>query len=210
MTRQRGHWFTLALILGLAVGATAATKKKAAAKTTDSSVKNVFYIYSDKGARVNHYIPSGWMGDYGDLKIDDGNTTDPADGKTCVKITYTGKATQGANWAGIFWQHPANNWGEKPGGYDLSAYKRLTFWARGEEGGEKVAEFKVGGITGEHGDSDSGSVGPVTLTKDWKKYTIDLADKNLSHIVGGFCWSASRDDNPNGFVIYLDEIRFEQ
>src|SRR3954464_2111112 len=104
MKRKQGHWVTLALVLGLAVGAAAATKKKAAMKT-DSSVKNVFYVYSDKGARVNHYIPSGWMGDYGDLKIDDGNTTDPADGKTCVKITYTGKATQGANWAGIFWQH---------------------------------------------------------------------------------------------------------
>ena len=105
---------------------------------------------------------------------------------------------------------PANNWGEKPGGFDLSSFKRVTFWARGEEGGEKIAEFKVGGITGEHGDSDSASIGPVTLTHDWKKYTIDLADKNLSHIVGGFCWSASRDDNPSGFTLFLDEVRFEQ
>ncbi|HVO33385.1 MAG TPA: hypothetical protein VMU17_05665 [Elusimicrobiota bacterium] len=197
----------LVLTIGLAVAGLADSAKK---RSADSSVKNTFYVYSDKGARVNHFIPSGWMGDYGDIKIDDGNTNDPADGKTCIKITYSGKATQGANWAGIFWQHPANNWGDKPGGFDLSSMKRLTFWARGEEGGEKVAEFKVGGITGEHGDSDSASIGPVTLTKEWKKYTIDLADKNLSHIVGGFCWSASRDDNPNGFVIYLDEIRYEQ
>ena len=204
--KQQGQWITAALLLGLAAGAFAAKKK---APAVDSSGKNVFYVYADKGARVNHYIPSGWMGDYGDVKIDDSNTTDPADGKTCIKITYTGKATQGANWAGIFWQHPANNWGEKPGGYDLSPYKRLTFWARGADGGEKVAEFKVGGITGEHGDSDSAAVGPLTLTKDWKKYTIDLADKNMSHIIGGFAWSASRDDNPNGFVFYLDEIRFE-
>src|SRR5579862_8735661 len=190
--RQRRQWITTALVLGLATLGFAEPKKKHAA-AGDAGGKNVFYVYSDKGARTNHYIPSGWMGDYGDLKLDDGNTNDPADGKTCIKITYSGKATQGANWAGIFWQHPANNWGEKPGGYDLSAYKRLTFWARGEEGGEKVAEFKVGGITGEHGDSDSGAVGPITLTKDWKKYTLDLADKNLSHIIGGFGLSASRD-----------------
>jgi hypothetical protein len=209
MTLKNISRVAMALAIGFVAANAMAAKKKPVAKT-DSAVKNVFYVYSDKGARVNHYIPSGWMGDYGDLKIEDGNTTDPADGKTAVKITYNGKASQGANWAGIFWQHPANNWGEKAGGYDLSAYKRLTFWARGQEGGERVAEFKVGGITGEHGDSDSGSVGPITLTKDWKKYTLDLADKNLSHIVGGFCWSASRDDNPNGFVIYLDEIRFEQ
>jgi len=60
MTRQRTHWTLLACLLGLAVGTAAAAKKKAAA--TDSSVKNVFYVYADKGARVNHYIPSGWMG----------------------------------------------------------------------------------------------------------------------------------------------------
>ena len=197
----------LAVGLAMAAAVKAESDQKMAA---NASVKNVFYVYSDKGARVNHYIPSGWMGDYGDVKIDDSNTTDPADGKTCIKLTYSAKGTQGAGWTGIFWQHPSNNWGEKPGGYDLSAYKRLTFWARGEAGGEKVAEFKMGGITGEHGDSDSASVGPIVLTKDWKKYTIDLSDKNLSHIIGGFAWSASRDDNPNGFVVYLDEIRYEQ
>jgi len=203
---------SLVMVVGLAVSAIAADapKKKAASAKTDSSVKNTFYVYADKGARVNHFIPSGWMGDYGDLRVDDSSTADPADGKNAIKITYSGKATQGANWAGVFWQNPANNWGDKPGGYDLSSMKRITFWARGQEGGEKIAEFKVGGITGEHGDSDSASIGPLSLTKEWKKYTIDLADKNLSHIVGGFCWSASRDDNPNGFTIFLDEIRYEQ
>jgi len=40
--------------------------------------------------------------------------------------------------------------------------KKLSFWARGDKGGEKIAEFKVGGITGEHGDSDSASIGPVS------------------------------------------------
>ena len=30
-----------------------------------------FYIYTDCFSRLNHYIPSGWMGDYGDLKIND-------------------------------------------------------------------------------------------------------------------------------------------
>jgi hypothetical protein len=199
---------SLVIVTGLAMLAAADGDKKS--KSIDSSVKNTFYVYADKGAKVNHFIPSGWMGDYGDIKVDDSSTVDPADGKTSIKITYSGKATQGANWAGVFWQNPANNWGDKPGGYDLSAFKRITFWARGQDGNEKVAEFKVGGITGEHGDSDSASIGPVTLSKDWKKYTIDLADKNLSHFVGGFCWSASRDDNPNGFVIYLDEIRYEQ
>ena len=169
-----------------------------------------FYVYKDKGSNVNHYIPSGWMGDHGDLKLDDGNTTDPADGKTAIKWTYSAKGSQGSNWVGCFWQHPANNWGSVAGGYDLTGYKRLTFWARGAKGGEKIAEFKVGGITGEYMDSDSNSMGPVELTDKWKKYTIDLEGKDMKKIIGGFAWAASRDDNPDGFTVYLDEIRFER
>lgn len=175
-----------------------------------SSMPSEFYIYSDKNAKGNHFIPSGWMGDYGDLKLDDANRENPKDGATAIKWTYSAEAKQGASWTGVFWQQPANNWGDKPGGYDLTGYKRLTFWARGGKGGEYIGEFKVGGITGEHGDSDSESIGPITLTKDWKKYTIELAKKDLTHIIGGFAWSASKDYNPEGFTIYLDEIRFEK
>jgi hypothetical protein len=178
-----------------------------AAKSTSQA--NYFYVYSDKGARTNHFAPSGWMGDYGDIKLNDASALNPADGRTAIMVTYSAKGSQGANWSGMFWQHPPNNWGEKPGGYDLSAFKRLTFWARGEKGGEKIAEFKTGGITGQYGDSDTANIGPVVLTTDWKKYTIDLAGRNLSHVVGGFCWAASRDDNPEGFVMHLDEVRFE-
>lgn len=168
-----------------------------------------FYVYSDKGASTNHYIPSGWMGDYGDIKFDDANKENPMDGKTAIKITYSAKAAQGANWSGIYWQHPANNWGEKPGGFDLTGYKRLTVWARSDKPA-KLAKFCVGGIMGDHGDSDAAEVGPIDLTSKWQKFTIDLTDKNLSHLVGGFCWAASRDDNQDGFTMYLDEIRFEK
>ncbi len=173
-----------------------------------------FYVYSDKGSQGNHFAPSGWMGDYGDLKINDASTDNPADGRTAIKWTYNGKGAQGANWAGVFWQQPPNNWGDKPGGFDLTGFKRLTFWARGESGGETLTEIKVGGITGEHGDSDAASIGPITLTKEWKKYTIELADKNLTHIVGGFCWATNVDSNPtireNPVVFLFDEIKFEK
>lgn len=172
--------------------------------------EKVFYVYKDKGSTLNHFAPSGWMGDYGDLKLNDASTDNPHDGRTAVKWTYNAQGTQGANWAGAFWQHPPNNWGTRSGGYDLTGFKRLTFWARGDKGGETIAEFKVGGITGEFGDSDSATIGPVELTKTWKKYTIDLDGKDLKHWIGGFCWAASRDANPDGFTIHLDEIRYEQ
>ena len=38
---------------------------------------------------------------------------------------------------------------------------------------------------------------------------IDLEGKDLSHIIGGFCFAASKDDNPNGFVVYFDDIIYE-
>jgi len=168
-----------------------------------------FYVYSDRSSPKNHYIPSGWMGDYGDLKYDGASKEDPYLGDSCIKIIYNGKAAQGARWAGIFWQNPANNWGSTDGGSDLSKATKLTFWARGAKGGERIEEFKVGGIMGEFSDSDSASIGPVILTKEWTQYTIDLKGKDMSYIIGGFCWAANIDNNPEGATFYLDEIKYE-
>src|SRR5262245_5696261 len=138
MNNRQQTLAVLGIALALAAPSGAAPKKQAA-----SAAKGTFYVYADKGARVNHFAPSGWMGDYGDIKLNDADTTNPADGKTAIKVSYNAKGAQGANWAGMFWQQPPNNWGDKPGGYDLSNMKRVTFWARGEKGGEKIAEFKV-------------------------------------------------------------------
>ncbi|MGA2774951.1 MAG: hypothetical protein ABSE81_02680 [Candidatus Omnitrophota bacterium] len=167
------------------------------------------YIYSDASSPKNHFIPSGYMGDYSDIKYDGRSKEDPYLGDTCIKIVYNNKATQGARWAGFFWQNPANNWGTVDGGYDLSKATKLTFWARGANGGERIEEFKIGGIMGEFSDSDSAAIGPVILNKDWTQYTIDLKGKDMSYIIGGFCWSANIDNNPEGATFYLDEIKFE-
>ena len=168
-----------------------------------------FKVYTDRWATDNHFIPSGWMGDHGDIKFNDSWTDSPHSGKTCIKITYSGKVTQGAGWIGIYWQNPANNWGSRDGGFDITGAQNLTFWGRGENGGEVVTEFKMGGIAGEYGDSDSIGIGPVVFTDDWKKYTISLDGLDLSYISGGFCFSASKMDNPEGFSIYLDDIKYE-
>jgi hypothetical protein len=168
-----------------------------------------FYVYADSRSIGNHFIPSGWMGDYGDIKYDGVSKEDPYLGDTCIKIIYSGKATQGARWAGIFWQNPANNWGNVDNGYDLSKAAKLTFWARGEKGGERIEEFKVGGMMGEFSDSDSAVIGPVILNKEWTQYTIDLKGKDMSYIIAGFCWSTNVDVNPEGATFYLDEIKYE-
>jgi len=168
-----------------------------------------FNVYTDRSSPDNHYIPSGWMGDYGDIKQNDRFMENPHNGTTCFKIEYLPRRSQGAGWIGIYWQNPANNWGSKKAGFDLTGARKLTFWARGDKGGEIVSEFKIGGLTGEFSDSDSAGIGPAMLTKEWKQFEIDLKGKDLSHIIGGFCLSANSDDNPDGFIIYLDDIKYE-
>ena len=168
-----------------------------------------FAIYIDKGSIKNHFIPSGWMGDVGDINYNDASSEDPHSGGTCIKIIYSGKATNGARWAGMYWQNPANNWGNKKGGFDLIGAKKVSFWARGKNGGERIEEIKLGGITGDYPDSDSAGIGPVILTKNWKQYTIDLRGKDLSYISGGFCWATNADVNPDGATFYLDDVMYE-
>jgi len=181
------------------------------AKAENNTVKSfkVFPVYTDGRSPDNHYIPSGYMGDYSDISIDTSSFDNPHSGTTCIKIVYSNAASQGARWAGVYWQNPANNWGDRKGGFDLTGATKLTFWARGEKGGERIEEFKLGGITGTYPDSDIAGIGPVLLTQEWKQYQIDLRGKDMSYISGGFCWSTNLDVNPDGVTFYLDDIRYE-
>jgi len=150
------------------------------------------------------------MGDWSDIDFDDNFKLDPDPSRSSViQITYMPKGTN--QWAGIYWwDPPGGNWGNMDGGFDLSCATKLTFWARGEKGGEK-AEFKVGGLKGAYQDSlqPARSTGPIVLTERWTKYTLDLSGRDLSHIIGGFIWVTNKPSNPNGATIYLDDIRFE-
>jgi hypothetical protein len=169
-----------------------------------------FAVYVENNSKHNHFTPSGWMGDYGDIKMDLVCKENPRSGNSCIKIVYNAKSTQGMGWIGIYWQQPPNNWGDAKGGYDLTGAKKLTFYVRGEIGGEKVAEFKVGGIPGDFPDSDTVSIGPIELKKTWVQYSVDLTRRDLRNIIGGFCFVAYKDDNPNGFTMYLDDIIYEE
>lgn len=172
-----------------------------------------FVVYLDKGSRQNHYIPSGWMGDYGDIKLNEQFLENPHSGTTCMQFVYTAKRAQGKGWAGVYWQYPANNWGTKKGGFDLTGMTKLTFWVRGAKGNEIIQKIKVGGIGMDQGvpyqDSSTAEIGPIELTDTWKQYTINLAGKDLSYISGGFCWVTTADLNPEGATFYLDDIKYE-
>lgn len=168
---------------------------------------NTLYVYKDQFSPSNFYVPSGWMGDMDQLHVDEG-VPDPAyPGATVTRFTYDA-SPGGLGWAGIYYQWPDNNWGTNPdGGHDLSGATKLVFRARGEQGNEKIT-FGMGGTTGAYGDSTSKHERYLTLSAEWQEYIIDLSGYDLSRIVGGFYWSASRFQNPNGATFYVDDIRY--
>lgn len=175
-----------------------------------SSSERFFNVYSDKDSMSNHFYPTGWVGDWENVIFDDDFRLDPYEGRTCMKIVYSVEGSDAKGWAGIYWLHPADNWGDKPRGFNLTGVIKLIFWAKGAVGGERV-EFKVGGVAGLYGDSlqPAVSTGVVNLTSRWERFSIDLLGRNMSRVVGGFCWISNRTSNPNGATFYLDHIRYE-
>ena len=171
---------------------------------TASRAELPLVLYDEAGAESLPYVPSGFMGNTKALKLDEACETQPHGGKTCIRIDYTAKD----GWGGIVWLHPDNDWGDKPGGWDLTGAKKLTFWARGDKGGESVNfEFGLLGKDKKFSDTGKGKLEKVQLTKEWKQYSIDVSKEDLSDIKTGFACTVAGTGEPIAF--YLDDIRFE-
>jgi len=165
-----------------------------------------FPIYTDWGVSGSAFVPSGWMGDAGGITLDDAWAENPYEGETCIHISYEPQS-EGPGWAGVYWLpsrlDPSQDWGSQVDGKSLNGAARLSFWARGAEGGEPV-EFFVGGIEGPQGDSLSKKSLTVTLTPEWREYSINLSGADMSRVVGTFGWAAARK-----VEFWIDEVRFE-
>ena len=157
------------------------------------------FVYAD-GVESQWYV-SGYMGNTTALKVDAAWKDNPRSGKKCMKITYGA----GDNWAGIFWQDPPNDWGEKAGGANLSKAETLVFWARGEKGGEKVSFF-MGGLSGKKFSDTANRKLDITLKKNWTRYRIPLDGEDLSCIKSAFGFSLAGQGAPLTF--YLDDIQY--
>jgi glycosyl hydrolase family 2 len=160
-------------------------------------------IYSDSGASMP-FAPSGWMGDTGAMKLDLASTDSPHAGSTCIRWDLN----ESSGWGGVAWQNPAGDWGDKEGGFNLTGATKLTFWARGAQGGE-VASFGIGNIKANKPFHDSviKSLGDITLGTDWQQYSLDLDGQNLERVKTGFLMVMAAKGNPQ--TVYLDEIRIE-
>jgi len=156
------------------------------------------------GAEKNGpWTASGWMGETAKLKMDEASTENPKVGKECTKVNFESKA----GWAGVVWQHPGGDWGDAPGGFDLTGAKSFSFWARGKSGGEKVT-VGIGLIKEDKKYHDSVSEKlDLTLTSEWQQFKIDLKEKDLSRVKTGLYFTTAADGAPVTF--FLDEITIE-
>ena len=176
------------------------------AATPDSGPLTPPFVVSD------HYAPTGYMGDGTtigavDMKNDNAcpdRSPDPSG--DCYSILYTPILA----WAGVYWQYPANNWGDKPGREILPGATTVTVWAKGAKGGEKL-ELHAGGIADNtKAYSDKLAVqASFTLTTEWKQYTVKLGSKPYTEVIGGFAWICHAPvGSTDPIVFYLDGIEW--
>ncbi len=161
-----------------------------------------FAVYEDSFDNMP-WAPSGWMGNFEQLSVDGDFPVEPYTGESCISIRYEGVY----QWAGVAWQHPANNWGDMEGGVDVSGATALELWARGAYGGEKVS-FGVGLIAGgkPYPDSHIEKVENIELTDEWTRYVVPLEGADLTSLKTGFFIALTGRRTP--VTVYLDHIRF--
>lgn len=193
-------------------------------QTVSVSNKETIYVYNDsKDETLTPYSPSGWMGDNikriidnGEMIFKDNERNVVYDGTASAKITYSPSGSEKGRWAGIYWfpvDKVKDNWENVVFGVDLRGMSKLTWFAKGSKGGEKV-KFFAGGVKNIPclDSLPKISVDPeaVTLTTDWQQFEIDLSpfSKYMNFVVGGFGFSIEKDDNPNGATFYVDEVKF--
>ncbi len=195
---------------------------------------NRFPVYDDLGSGGNHFFAAAEISQGATVTMDNSWAQSPHSGATSIRCVLS---TNGGGWGGFYLLNgilvsnaPVIYFGEDtvPGtgipvtsatGFNLAGATSLSFWARGENGGEKI-EFFMGGVgrnavsgaaTEPFADSTAripkqGTV--FTLSRSWKRFSISLAGRNLTNIMGGFAWVANKSHNPNGAVFYIDDIQY--
>jgi len=183
-------------------GATASVPFKVDGPVAPVRIKMPLKVYADGAPET--WAASGWMGDYKYLEMNPKSTDAAYSGETGLKFTYTNLG----GWVGVTWQHPANDWGDKPGGFDLTGATKLTFWAR-SKGKSGLIDFGVGilGDNKKYHDSLKVESKGHKLTREWKKFTIDLEDQDLTRVKTPFYWVIGGKGRQ--FTFYIDDIQFE-
>ncbi|WP_299521248.1 glycoside hydrolase family 2 TIM barrel-domain containing protein [Winogradskyella sp.] len=176
-------------------------KEAKAVKYKVPKVSLPFYVYKDNEDLP--YFPSGYMGNHKALNVDVDEKKEVHSGKTAIKITYS----EESGWYGIAFVDPANDWGDILGGYDISGAKTFSFWAKSKFSGI-VVKLGFGLIDDDKPFPDTAKkTEEITLTSEWKRYTIKVKKEDLSCIRSGLVLFANSYGYPQ--TIYIDDVVFE-
>jgi hypothetical protein len=192
---------------------------------------NTVDVYTDYQAAGNHFVARGRMSNTGGESalppMNEACTDTPHSGINCIRCDYL-SSLGGASWGGWYFMNgvlgnrdsvPKENWGDSSNaGIDLRGATRLTFWARGAKGGEQVEFFCFGvGRDANSGapnkpfpDSSPKISAYVTLSTEWREYTVGLSGRDLSYVLGGFGWVATWTDNRRDITFYIDDIQYNK
>ncbi len=160
-----------------------------------------FYVYKD--GKNDPYFATAYMGDMQYLKVDLQHKERVHSGMSSMKISYD----HTAGWFGIGLVDPPDDWGDKPGGYNVTGAKKFSFWAKASSD-NVLGTFGYGLIDKgkPYYDTDKKSI-KITLTTEWKKYEIDISKVDLRCIRSGFVIYSG--GNGESFSIWIDDVLFE-
>ena len=164
-------------------------------------IKDANYVFSE-GFETG--APSGYSGEKDGLSMMvDGNCMEnPYSGRYCLKIEVDDKEA----WRALFiqfsgkWTADLNPTTQLP---DLSEFKKLVFYARTTTKDYYIPEIGFGASSTVFS-QESRNIVFVELSKEWKKYEIDLRGLDKKSVNDIMMFSL------NEGTFYLDEIRFEK
>lgn len=209
-------------------------------KTTKLTIEaylgaSVFPIYLYKDAPLtdypdepgatqeNHFSPSGWM-NYNAASPH--MSVDPKckevashSGAHCFKITWNGNPGANAElWGGIMWLEPNDMWTygaaghPTHNGYDLRDADYVTFWARTDTANQGLELMSWFGNTWDSCGQTPSMFRSPSLTTSWQQFLIPVLGRDMSDVTGGLAiiFNDVHDPNPDGCVIYLDDIKYDK
>lgn len=186
-----------------------------------------FGVYEDVSSAGNHFHQYGAIGDDpSSASVNGSFEGDRHAGATSIRAVLN---DTGNNFAGFYLMNgllhpgettPSPNWGDEPcAGVDVSGARRLSFWAKGSTGKERV-EFFFGGVgrkpnapgnppASAYPDSAKVKKRSFKLKPHWRQYSLRVGRRDMSAVLGGFGWIASAKRNEGGVTFLIDDIGFE-
>lgn len=190
--------------------------------------QSVIYVYNGPDDAGNHFPARGELDNTGGAvqvpPMDEVSLGAPCRRDFCLTATFDPRRNTWGGWyfmngtLGSSDNQPKPNWGDIPNaGFDLSGATELRFKARGDKGGERIEFFAFGvghDNTNRFPYRDSSakvSLGAVTLGTTWQEYSLPVAGRDLSYVLGAFGWvadAALQPDRSSLTKFYLDDIRY--